>query len=116
MQPSNSVLFSTKRGSTLFGVLGTTTPLARSSSFAQIFTPTSTPSSVGWPLTMFVCRQLWRGSVRGSAAQGDGQGLPLVSAEFGLFGSSAAVQLLSTGDEEHSWLSMKRTAGTWLLR
>src|SRR5215470_16094300 len=116
MHPSNKVLFSTKRGSTLFGVFGTMTPCARSSSFAQIFTLTSTPSRSPWVVLMFVCKQLWRGSVRGSAAQGDGQGLPLVSAELGLFGSSAAGQLLSTGDEEHSWLSMNRTAGTWLLR
>ena len=43
--------------------------------------------------------------MRGSAAQGDGHGRPLVSAEFGSFGSSAAGQLLSTGDDEHSWLS-----------
>ncbi|TMA18095.1 MAG: hypothetical protein E6J85_15580 [Deltaproteobacteria bacterium] len=59
--------------------------------------------------TKFVCRQLWRGSVRGSAAKGDR--LATVQRP-----SAPMVQpLLSTGEDEHSWLSMNRTAGTPLL-
>src|SRR3954467_8306785 len=95
-------------------------PWARSSSFWQTLVcgMTVEPPVQDGPLfacvqTKFVCRQLWRGSVRGSAAQGDGHGRPLVKRPGSL--GSFAGQLLSTGEDEHSWLSMKRTAGTPLL-
>ena len=92
-------------------------PWARSSSFWQTLVcgMTVEPPVQEGPLfagvqTKFVCRQLCRGSVRGSAAKGDGHGRPLANLP-GSVGSTAG-QALSTGEEEHSWLSMKRTAGT----
>src|SRR3954470_7573341 len=92
-------------------------PFARSSSLAQTRAcgMTVEPPVQEGPLfagvqTKFVCRQLCRGSVRGSTANGDGHGRPLVKRPGSL--GSVAGQLLSTGEDEHSWLSMKRTAGT----
>ena len=88
-------------------------PWARSSSLAQTLVlgmtadpPVQEGELLASVQTKFVCRQLCRGSVRGSAAKGDGQGRPAT------VGSPVAGQLLSTGEDEHSWLSMKRTAGT----